>query len=147
MNHESFLEQNHDYSKKKKKGKNLSIFQSDFFWNCMNVLIVVVVFSVFFIGMKHMNSSNVNSSKDTLSEFRQPVRKIQDQIVEESLICSIHDQKYHFSIQYNDLTGVIVPESASDDLSNIIDVSHYQDVYELFSAVHESVLNQGGTCD
>ena len=138
--HEELSVRDISSSKKSKTERKVSFFQSDLWWNSLYVLTVLIVVFLFVFGLKYSNPK----SKDSLSEFRS--NSIESQKVGEGFICSIDGKKYFFSIQYDDSTGKIIPDSASSELANIIDVSKYHDVTELFSDARKIVLEQGGTC-
>ena len=63
-----------------------------------------------------------------------------------SIECTLHDEKYSYEFDYYETTGEIKEAGGDGYLSNVTDVTKSGDAYQALDIIDAYVKNNGGTC-
>ena len=64
-----------------------------------------------------------------------------------SISCTLHDEKYGYEFVYYENTGQIKEAGGDGYLINITDADRYEDAYQALDKINAYVKNNGGTCE
>ena len=64
-----------------------------------------------------------------------------------SISCTLHDEKYGYEFVYYENTGQIKEAGGDGYLINITDADIYEDAYQALDKINAYVKNNGGTCE
>ena len=64
-----------------------------------------------------------------------------------SISCTLHDEKYGYNFVYYENTGQIKEAGGDGYLINITDANRYEDAYQALDKIDAYVKNNGGTCE
>ena len=64
-----------------------------------------------------------------------------------SISCTLHDEKYGYEFVYYENTGQIKEAGGDGYLINITDANRYEDAYQALDKIDAYVKNNGGTCE
>ena len=64
-----------------------------------------------------------------------------------SISCTLHDEKYGYNFVYYENTGQIKEAGGDGYLINITDADRYEDAYQALDKINAYVKNNGGTCE
>ena len=64
-----------------------------------------------------------------------------------SISCTLHDEKYGYNFVYYENTGQIKEAGGDGYLINITDANRYEDAYQALDKINAYVKNNGGTCE
>ena len=64
-----------------------------------------------------------------------------------SISCTLHDEKYGYNFVYYENTGQIKEAGGDGYLINITDADIYEDAYQALDKINAYVKNNGGTCE
>ena len=64
-----------------------------------------------------------------------------------SINCTLHDEKYGYEFNYYETTGEIKEAGGDGYLVNITNVDQYSDAYQSLDIIDAYVKNNGGTCE
>lgn len=64
-----------------------------------------------------------------------------------SISCTLHDEKYGYNFVYYENTGQIKEAGGDGYLINITDADRYEDAYQALDKIDAYVKNNGGTCE
>ena len=70
----------------------------------------------------------------------------QGRLLETSIECTLHDEKYSYGFVYYEETGNIKEAGGDGYLINITDADRYSDAYQALDKIDAYVKNSGGSC-
>ena len=96
----------------------------------IGVIIFAVLLAIDVIAFVCFNIRNIHSGR----------------LMETSIQCVLHDEKYSYEFQYFEESGQIKVAGGDGYLSNVVDLDKYDNAYQALDVIDAYVKNNGGTC-
>ena len=92
------------------------------------VIVAPILYIMLYIVVRNIRESNKGNLMDV------------------TITCTLHDEKYSYSFNYYEQTGEIKVAGGDAYLANITNVDKYGDAYQALDVIDAYVKNNGGTC-
>ena len=79
--------------------------------------------------------------------FKNIHEKNSGRLMNVSIECNLHNEKYGYEFNYFETTGEIKEAGGDGYLANITGLEKYSDVYQTLDVIDAYVKNNGGTCE
>ena len=96
------------------------------------IIIFIIIVPILLIGLKII-SKNIYEKKS-------------GRLMDISIECTLHDEKYSYNFVYYENTGIIKYAGGDGYIANITNIGQYDDVHQAIDIIDSYVKNNGGTC-
>jgi len=92
------------------------------------VIVAPILYIMLYIVVRNIRESNKGNLMDV------------------TITCTLHDEKYSYSFNYYEQTGEIKAAGGDGYLANITNIDQYSDAYQALDIIDAYVKNNGGSC-